>query len=138
MDPITNIIPPSLTFRLPGTAEYLPLERESGGPMPLNDGITDTRDLEARLARAKETANAFEAIFVRQLLQTMRSTLGGEGMFGSGTEGEIFGDMIDNALSETLSERGFLGISDMMYRRMIRDIGTVNENETGTTNDSRS
>lgn len=139
MDTVTNIsaISQTKTFQMPESNEYMPLERDHE-PMPVKDGMESVNSLEARLARARQTANAFEAIFIRQLLQTMRTTLGGEGMFGSGTAGEIYEDMVDNALSETLSERSFLGISDMMYRRLIRDIGNVKENESGYTNSLRS
>lgn len=142
MDPISNInVTPQPGPLIDRSArEYLPLDRAQE-PIRLDDE-TAGRDLQARLLRARQTANAFEAIFIRQLLKTMQTTLGGEGMFGSGQAGEMYSDMVDDALADALSEKSFLGISDMMYRRMIQEIGTVEETSEkgapGPLNDSRS
>jgi len=44
-----------------------------------------------------------------------------EGMYGDGSSGEIYADMMDNAVAEQLSKKGVLGISDVIYRQLIKE-----------------
>ena len=85
--------------------------------------------VEARKMKLRKAARGFEAIFIRQLLSIMRSTISDGGMFGKGSVGEIYGDMMDNALAETLSERSILGLSDSLYRQLAG-----NDEEAGEVN----
>ncbi|MBT4485147.1 MAG: hypothetical protein HOC71_15890 [Candidatus Latescibacteria bacterium] len=87
--------------------EALPVEKTDPG-----------NSVEARKMKLRKAARGFEAIFIRQLLSIMRSTTSDGGMFGKGSVGEIYGDMMDNALAETLSERSILGLSDSLYRQL--------------------
>lgn len=82
-------------------------------------------DIEAKKIRLEKAAEGFEAIFIRQLLKTMRSTLSGEGIFGKGSVGEIYGDMMDNALADILAKRDALGIADSLYRQLVKEIETT-------------
>ena len=106
---------------------FLPLK---SGEEVLQVKRTGSEDLiEARKMKLRKAARGFEAIFIRQLLSIMRSTISEGGMFGKGAVGEIYGDMMDNALAETLSERSVLGLSDSLYRQLVGNIekaGVVN------------
>ena len=58
----------------------------------------------------------------------MRSTLSGGGIFGEGSVGEIYGDMMDNALADILAKRDALGIADSLYRQLVKEIETTDVN----------
>ena len=72
-----------------------------------------------RRQRAEATAERFEQIFVQQMVQSMRSSTtlgGGEGMFGSGPGAGTYEDWFDQHLSRHLTERGNIGLADVMLR----------------------
>jgi peptidoglycan hydrolase FlgJ len=106
----------------------------SGGRFyPINDsnlsGSTRTVDgqngqsgLDAQKAKLRKASRDFEAIFVRELLKSMRSTLQDGGMFGSGAQGEIFSGMMDDAVASKIAERGDLGLGNILYQRMVQKI----------------
>ncbi len=82
----------------------------------------DTKSVEAEKARLKNVAEGFEAIFIRQLLRTMRSTIPNGGMFGEGTVGEIYGDMMDEAFADIISKRSIFGLAETLYRQLVKEI----------------
>ena len=77
-------------------------------------------------AKLRKAAESFEAIFIRQMLRSMRSTLLDGGMFGSGATGEIYSDIMENAIAEKMAERSVLGLADLLYKRMVKNIDTDN------------
>jgi len=115
MEPILNcaVQPVSTVARLAGQARMMPLQSTLGG---------GEAEKAAKIRELREVTTEFEAIFIRQLFSTMRSTIPGEGMFGSGSEGEIYGDMMDNAIGEVISRRGNLKIGDMLFNRLVKQI----------------
>ncbi|MEP3227095.1 MAG: rod-binding protein [Parasphingorhabdus sp.] len=59
----------------------------------------------------------FEAIFVRQMLKTMRSASLSEGLFdGQGTD--QFQDMQDSMLAENMAEKGVFGVAELLSRHV--------------------
>lgn len=103
--------------------EGIAIDRNAPSPMrikrpgtvaiPLKGGTDDT----VRDAKLREAARGFEAIFLRQLLRTMRTTIPGAGPYGNGAAGDIYGDMIENGLAETMSERGNIGVARLLIDR---------------------
>ena len=79
---------------------------------------------EARKIKIRKAAEGFEAVFIRQFLRIMRKTVPDGGMFGKGTVGDIYGDMMDNALAEVMSKRSIFGLKDMLYRQLVRESDT--------------
>ncbi|MEO9468419.1 rod-binding protein [Parasphingorhabdus sp.] len=71
-------------------------------------------------AEMKEALQAFEAIFARQLISTMRAGSLGDELFGSGA-GEQFRDMNDSLLADDLAAKGSLGLADMMLKQFGYD-----------------
>ena len=59
-------------------------------------------------------------------MRSMRSSLLNGGMFGSGATGEIYSDIMDNAIAEKMAERSVLGLADLIYKRMVKNIDTDN------------
>ena len=69
------------------------------------------------VSKAKMAADSmaadFEAIFVRQMLSTMRTASLGEGLF-DGQGMEQFRDMQDSMLAENIAEKGVFGIANLL------------------------
>ncbi|MFC1692550.1 rod-binding protein [Candidatus Latescibacterota bacterium] len=96
--------------------------------------MTSVEKEKARLLKATE---GFEAIFIREILSTMRSSLQDGGMFGDGIAGQIYGDMMDNAIAETMSKRSALGLSDMLYRTLVKNIESKEKNNAQELNSTQ-
>ncbi|GLV21785.1 hypothetical protein TomMM35A_16410 [Sphingobium sp. TomMM35A] len=67
-------------------------------------------------AQLEKVAKQFEAIFLRQMIGTMRQSGGGEGIFDSSAT-EQFRDMSDARTADTMAEKGSLGIAEMLLRQ---------------------
>jgi peptidoglycan hydrolase FlgJ len=68
-------------------------------------------------AKLEKAAKAFEAVFMRQLLGSMRQGgFGDELMSNSGVE--QFQEMADARTADSLAERGSLGIADMLLAQL--------------------
>ena len=107
-------------YAVPKGNEPLKIER-GGDHLPINKS-TVKRDIQAEKAQLKKATRGFEAIFIRQLMSTMRSSMTEGSMFGEGVAGDIYGDMFDTSIAEVMSENSTLGLSDMMYRNMVKQI----------------
>ncbi len=113
--PITTISQP-VTLK----AEPVPIPIRRDDTLQSLDAAEDGPGwLEAKKAKLREAARGFEAVFLRQLITEMRKTLDGEGLFGSGAAGEIYSDLLGNAMAESAARRGPLGIGDDLYRRLV-------------------
>ena len=67
-------------------------------------------------AQLEKVARQFEAIFLRQMIGTMRQSGGGEGIFDSSAT-EQFRDMSDARTADSMAEKGALGIAEMLLRQ---------------------
>ncbi|QJB67999.1 flagellar biosynthesis protein FlgI [Parasphingorhabdus halotolerans] len=68
-------------------------------------------------AEIQSMAADFEAIFVRQMLKTMRTSSLGEGLFdGQGTE--QFREMQDAKVAESMAQKGVFGIAQLLARHV--------------------
>lgn len=70
-----------------------------------------------RQAEIQSMAADFEAIFVRQMLTTMRSSSLGEGLF-DGQGMEQFRDMQDAKIAESMADKGVFGIAQLLTRHL--------------------
>jgi flagellar protein FlgJ len=82
---------------------------------PATGGEANTQ----RRQELRQAAQAFEAVFVRQLLGSMRSAKLADDMFGSQATDQ-FRDMADARLADTMSQRGTFGIADMLVAQFER------------------
>jgi len=70
-------------------------------------------------AALEKAAKAFEAIFTRQLLSSMRQAGGGEEIAGSSAT-EQFREMADANMAEDLADKGGLGIAQLLLQQLER------------------
>jgi Rod binding domain-containing protein len=76
----------------------------------------------AQRRQAVDTANQFEEIFVRTLVNSLRQTssVGGEGMFGSGPGTDTYSAWFDEHVARELGESGGIGIAKTLLADMER------------------
>lgn len=67
-------------------------------------------------AAMKKAAQAFEAIFVRQMLSSMRSNSLSEGLFDSSATDQ-FRDMADSRTADEMAKRGSFGIAELLMKQ---------------------
>ena len=71
----------------------------------------------AEQKKLKSAAQAFEAVFLRQMIGSMRSASLGDGMFDNeGTE--TFQEMADSKTADGMAQKGVLGIADMLIKQL--------------------
>lgn len=68
-------------------------------------------------AKIREVAKQFEAVFLRQMISSMRSASLGDDLFGSSAS-EQFRDMGDGKLADSMAEKGAIGIADMLIKQL--------------------
>ena len=71
-----------------------------------------------KLAKAKETAQDFEAIFLSQMLATMTQELGGAGGVAGGDE--VYRDMFNKEVAKMISRSGGIGVADAVLQEMLK------------------
>jgi flagellar protein FlgJ len=72
---------------------------------------------DANRAKLKSAAQAFEAVFLRQMIGSMRQASLGDGMFDNeGTE--QFQDMADSKTADSMSQKGVLHLADMLVKQL--------------------
>jgi flagellar protein FlgJ len=94
-----------------GTAAFAAASIATTGPKP-----TTATDERAALAKA---AQAFEAIFTRQLLGSMRQAGLGEDIAGSSAVDQ-FRELADARMADGLAQQGGLGIAGLILQQLDR------------------
>jgi flagellar protein FlgJ len=87
-----------------------------------------------RRQELRQAAQAFEAVFVRQLLGSMRSAKLADDMFSSQATDQ-FRDMADSRLADTMSQRGTFGIANMLVAQFERH-RSVQQPQAGASTDA--
>jgi flagellar protein FlgJ len=68
-------------------------------------------------AKLKSAAQAFEAVFLRQMIGSMRSAGLDDGVFDSSAT-QQFRDMSDARLADDMAAKGSFGIAEMLQRQL--------------------
>lgn len=71
-------------------------------------------------ARARDTAEQYEAVFIYQLLENMSSGLKTDGPFGGGEAEATWRSQLNDAYAKVIAQRGGIGIADALYKEMLR------------------
>lgn len=67
----------------------------------------------------RESATQFEAMFIHEMLKSMRQTIDKSELNGSDAE-DTFQEMYDRELSQQLAKRNTLGVADMLVKHLDR------------------
>lgn len=77
-----------------------------------------SRNIQNPAHKLHEVASEFESLFVKQLLQSMRSTLNPENNFlYGGFAEEVFQDMMDTEYSQILAKAESFGFAEMIIQQ---------------------
>ncbi|WP_293968852.1 rod-binding protein [Sphingomonas sp.] len=70
----------------------------------------------AQIDQLKKVAKQFEAVFLRQMIGSMRSASASEGIFDSSAT-QQFRDMSDSKLADDMSDKGVLHVADLLVKQ---------------------
>ena len=76
-----------------------------------------TGQSDAQKAKLKSAAQAFEAVFLRQMIGSMRSASLGDGMLDNEAT-STFQDMADSKAADAMSKKGVLHIADLLVKQL--------------------
>ena len=79
-----------------------------------------------REAQLRQAAEAFEAVFLRQVIGSMRQAKIGEDLFGSSASDQ-FRDMADARLADDMAARGSFGIAELLLQQFGRNSGGTSD-----------
>ena len=82
---------------------------------PATGGEANTQ----RRQELRQAAQAFEAVFIRQLIGSMRNARLADDMFGSQAT-EQFRDMADARLADSMAQQGTFGIAELLTAQFER------------------
>ena len=85
---------------------------------PIQSGSPETaaETAEANQDRVRKAAQQFEGLLLRELLKVLRKTAPQGSLSGSGFSGDMYTQMMDDALAENLSKAGGVGLAPMLER----------------------
>ena len=75
--------------------------------------------------KIKQACSDFEAIFIKQMLDSMRKTVEKTSLLGGGMAEDIFEDMIYDEYAKKMSNTGNLGLKDMLYRQLSTESSEI-------------
>jgi flagellar protein FlgJ len=79
--------------------------------------LISSSNSDADATKLKSAAQAFEAVFLRQMIGSMRSAGLSDGMFDSSAT-QQFQDMADSKTADGMSGQGVLGIAQMLVKQL--------------------
>ncbi len=89
------------------------------GVMRRADGPMDGKG-RLKAAKLRKAVNDFEALFVNNMLKTMRSTIQKSGLLGEGMREDIYTSLFDWEISKEMASGGGLGLGRMLLRQFSR------------------
>lgn len=84
----------------------------------LKKNLTPPKDKEKKL---REACEGFESIFIQKMWEQMRATVPKSGLL-KGREEQFWQGMFDQELSKKMSSAGGIGLADMMYDQLSRNL----------------
>ena len=71
------------------------------------------------IAEARAAAQQFESFFLSYLMKEMKQNTLDSGLFGNGLGSDTYSDLFNEELSKVMSERGGIGLADMLVKHMM-------------------
>ena len=70
--------------------------------------------------KLKRACTDFEALFMAQMLKSMRQSVPETGFLGKGQGNDVYQGLMDQELSKKLSQSKGLGLGKVIYRQMLK------------------
>lgn len=87
-------------------------------------------DPETKAKKLREACEGFESIFIQNMWKEMRNTVPKSNLLG-GREEKFWQDMYDQELSKSMTSAGGIGLADMMYEQLSRNLGDASRGSAG-------
>ena len=72
----------------------------------------------------KAAAQQFEAVFLRQMIGSMRqASLAKDDLLSGGQAAEQFRDMSDAKLADSMSQKGSFGVAELLLKQFDKSVG---------------
>ena len=85
---------------------------------------------EQKERKLREACQGFESIFIQKMWQQMRATLPQGGLLHSRDE-KMWQDMYDQELAKSMAGAGGIGLADMMYEQLSRNLVSASRGAAG-------
>jgi len=79
---------------------------------------TLTRNIHKKDPKLYEACQDFEALFIKQMLNSMRKTVNKTGLMEGGMAEDVFEDMLYDEYAKIMSKTAGLGLADMVYKQV--------------------
>jgi len=113
-------------------------------PVNLSDIAVDTKQRIQRMQNAKKSGQAgkgtdaemrdvchqMESLFIHHLLKEMRATIHQSGFISGGRAEEIYTSMMDAEMATKISEKGGIGLSEMLLQQLGSRSSQVGKRES--------
>ena len=100
-----------MKLSLPLPLSALTLQANQLKKLPETKGVTDD-------AKLREAANDFEAIFIQQMLKTMRKTSFESDLLPKSEGEKVFQSLLDKQYAQISAKSGSLGFGEMIYQQL--------------------
>ena len=100
-----------MKISMPQPLSALTLQANQLKKIPETKGVSDDDKL-------REAANDFEAIFVQQMLKTMRKTSFESDLLPKSEGEKVFQSLLDEQYALLSAKSGSLGLSEMIYQQL--------------------
>jgi Rod binding domain-containing protein len=104
----------------------IPLKTDSS-PLPVQHKRQVLSESEQSRLKLKKATQAFEAIFIAQLMKSMRSTSFTKDEEGFGKD--IMLSMADESVSQQLAKKGMLGVGKLLYDHLAKRLDIASQSE---------
>ena len=81
------------------------------------------------LTRLKKVCADFESIFVAKVLRSMRQSIGESALFGDGLGADIYQDLFEAKLSESVAQSSPIGIGHALYKVLAERLNSNDDME---------
>ncbi|MEJ2729200.1 MAG: rod-binding protein [Deltaproteobacteria bacterium] len=81
-------------------------------------------------AAMRDVCRQMESLFIHHLLKEMRATIHKSGFIGGGRAEEIYTSMMDAEMAIKISNRGGIGLSEMLLQQIGSRSSQVSESES--------
>lgn len=111
-----TVLPASAAFPLARASAVLPLGKQAAdAAVGVADAAAAGGKTTAQKEELRKAAESFEAIFLRQMIGTMRSATPGDSLLGSDA-GNQFRDLMDSRLADDMADKQSFGIAEMVLK----------------------
>lgn len=94
-----------------------------GGPKVAQQSMSPETAASKVEAKLRNVSNLYEKQFLREMMKAMRSTVHEGGFIKTNQAEKIFRDQLDDQYVDKWSDKGGIGLSDLIYNQLVEKFG---------------